>query len=247
MIDASPATLAALWDRANALPHARRTLALLALEDGDDGERTAWTLGRCDATLARIYRAMFGDRIAATVRCDACAALLEFETTTRALFGSDDDDRSRASDATTKPVRIEMRGYAIAARSLRLIDTLTMPRSEAAAREHLFACCVVDARLADRVVEPAALPGDVRDAVAEAARASDPSADTLVALVCDACGQRMATPLDMASLLWEALESHVARTFADVHALARAYGWSEGAIFALSDARRRRYLDLAMR
>ena len=46
-------------------------------------------------------------------------------------------------------------------------------------------------------------------------------------------------------MVWSDLTDWVGRTLTEVHQLARAYGWSEAEILAMSGWRRRWYLEAA--
>ena len=91
------------------------------------------------------------------------------------------------------------------------------------------------------------LPADVVEAISEAMAAADPGADVVLDVRCPACEQRWSAPVDIASFLWEEVDAWAAATLNEVDALARAYGWAEPEILALSPARRHRYLELAAR
>lgn len=66
-----------------------------------------------------------------------------------------------------------------------------------------------------------------------------------VDLECPACIHRWSLDFDIAAFFWEELRVRARRLLREVDALARRYGWSERDILALSDARRRDYLELA--
>ncbi len=69
-----------------------------------------------------------------------------------------------------------------------------------------------------------------------------PLLDVRVELACEACGATIAERFDVVRYFWDELERHATNVLDDVHALARAYGWSEADILALGPARRRAYL-----
>lgn len=238
MIDASPVTLAAVWDRAAETRGARRIRTLLALESSDRGAE-GWTLGTCDAMLARIYRGLFGDLVEATVRCSTCDELLEIETTVGELFGS-----AEAVAQGSGSARVHQDPYDVALRPLQLGDLFALPSSPADARSYLLRCAVLEARCEGRAIDVEKLPESVCDAIDDAVRASDPLAEIIITLSCPACAHRNDVPFDIGTFLWEALDRCIAQTFAEVHALASAYGWSERDILALPERRRHRYLEL---
>jgi hypothetical protein len=59
---------------------------------------------------------------------------------------------------------------------------------------------------------------------------------------CPSCGETNQVPIPTDPTTWEA-----GRIFEEIHALARAYGWSEDAIVSLPRSRRTRYLRLGER
>ena len=61
---------------------------------------------------------------------------------------------------------------------------------------------------------------------------------------CASCGHRHEVAFDIASFFWGEIDAWASRTFLDVHALAKAYGWREAEILAMSPRRRQHYLDL---
>jgi hypothetical protein len=82
------------------------------------------------------------------------------------------------------------------------------------------------------------------DRLAERLAAGDPWAETLLALRCPACRHEWTVLLDTAAFVWTALRSRAQRLVHDVHTLARAYGWREADILAMSSWRREAYLEL---
>jgi len=80
--------------------------------------------------------------------------------------------------------------------------------------------------------------------IEDALEAVDPNADLAFDVCCEACGEVGTAQLDAGELLWDEISSRARTLLADVHQLARAYGWSERDILALSSARRAVYLAM---
>jgi hypothetical protein len=238
VIEASPAALVAVWERAAGLPIAERDRELLMLDAGADRDVDAWTLGRRDAAFARIFRTLYGELLEATIRCSACDALLEFETTIGALFDASADDVREPG-----PFCIRHDGYELTLAPLCAGNLARLPRSPAQAVESVLRRCIIAARRGDRAVDVGGLPAAVRAAVSAALRAADPRGETLIALACE-CGAENSVVFEMGTFLFDALDRSAAQSLADVHVLASAYGWTERDIFALPERRRRRYLEL---
>jgi hypothetical protein len=73
---------------------------------------------------------------------------------------------------------------------------------------------------------------------------ADPQADVRLALTCPACRHQWRSIFDIVTFFWIELDVWARRTLRDVHALARAYGWREADILALSPQRRQCYLEM---
>ena len=112
-------------------------------------------------------------------------------------------------------------------------------------RSALLALCVLDTARGQEQLDAEALPAETLEVVASRMAALDPQADVRLALDCPGCGHRWEPELDVAGHVLAEIDAHATRLLAEVHGLARAYGWSEGDILALSPRRRRRYLELA--
>ena len=104
-----------------------------------------------------------------------------------------------------------------------------------------FATMVRDLAV-DRIDAP--LTAEAIERIGEAFEEFDPLPALRVELACAHCGRQQRAAVDLQELcLLELLRVREQRLL-DVHVLARAYGWSEESIVALSAARRQRYLRL---
>jgi hypothetical protein len=66
-----------------------------------------------------------------------------------------------------------------------------------------------------------------------------------VALDCPGCGHAWRADVDVAEVFWAEVAAEARRLLYEVAALARAYGWRESDVLAMSAVRRRAYLELA--
>ena len=114
----------------------------------------------------------------------------------------------------------------------------------AAGPRKLLACCVTDARCQGRSVSAEELPDDVARKVVEQIAAIDPQADTRLDLTCPECHQRWKEVFDIVSFFWAEIDAWARRILREVNVLARAYGWRESDILALSPVRRQIYLSM---
>lgn len=228
-------TLLAAWELAGSQAPLQRALTLLAAAWP---ERAAWQhvpIGERDRHLLALYTGLFGTRIDGLATCPRCAEQLEVRFDTGQI----------AAPAWTghTAVGIEVDGYRISCRLPDSADLLAVVAAGEPAHG-LLERCITGAMHDGAAVAPAALPPVVRAALEEALRDADPQAEVSIALDCPACGHAWVMDFDVLAYLWSEIEDWAARLLRDVHDLASAYGWSEAAILALGDARRRWYLEL---
>jgi hypothetical protein len=198
-------------------------------------------IGARDAGLQQLRSALFGDRVEAVCSCPVCGERLEVAFDLRDL-PSDDD--AGAGDAGP-PRRLTLDGHQVAVRPPSSLDLLAVagePNLPAALRALLCRCLTV---AEDANGGPAnSLPEEVAEALASQIEALDPRARIELELGCAGCGHGWAAVFDIAGFLWAELDAWAARTLRDVHTLARAYGWREADILAMSPRRRQAYLEL---
>lgn len=72
----------------------------------------------------------------------------------------------------------------------------------------------------------------------------DPQAEVLLQLTCPSCQREWMITFDIVSFLWIEIHAHAKRLLQEVHTVARAYGWHEADILALSPVRRQFYLEM---
>lgn len=231
-----------LWERADHLPPVERAIALAgAVEPRDDVAAIArLPLGRRDERLLRLRAQLTGAPLDATAACPACGERVQFAADVESIFAM------VAADPDTQPVPIELDGYRL---SWRPPDSDDMAAAAAAATAEeaeriLLDRCVEAASGPDGHVAPADLPGVVRAALSRAMAALDPLAELVIGLTCPACQGAFDADLDVAGFVWIELNAHARRVLRDVAALARAFGWTEGQVLALSERRRADYLAL---
>jgi hypothetical protein len=234
----SHADLLAIWERGLERSPPRRALDLLAWGWMDEpAERlAALPVGAREGRLAELRAALFGPLLVLSARCPACDAQVELSLPLAEL---------RAAPPPAE-LRIETDGFTLVARPPTAADLAdaaacaSLERAVTLLRERVLVA-------AERGGEPVAateLSAAALVALDDALEAADPLGDPRVAVTCLSCAQGWTAPLDLAAVLWDELDAWARRTLRDVHSLARAYGWSEAAILALSARRRYVYLSL---
>jgi hypothetical protein len=112
------------------------------------------------------------------------------------------------------------------------------------ARRRLLQGCVVRATCAGVELSAEALTSEAERAVAEHLGAMEANGETLLDLTCPRCGHRWQLLFDPGTFFWGELVAQARRLIHDVNTLARAYGWREEDILAMSPQRRQAYLSM---
>lgn len=216
-------------------PWARALLLLEAAEIGmEHAALTRLPLGERDARLLELRARFFGETLSSLADCPACGERLELN------FSIDD---VRLPGPTAALFLFESGDLCVSFRLPDSTDLEALPPGPDAPRALLEAC------LQDitRGGAPAAL-ADLNEAEVAALIAhmgeADPRADLKAAMNCPNCSHRWSARFDILGFLWEELGAWVRRVLVEVHVLARAYGWREDDVLALSPWRRQYYIGL---
>lgn len=98
--------------------------------------------------------------------------------------------------------------------------------------------------LAARCIDPPGLPSPVCRRVDRALSALAPSLEGVVGGTCPTCGTALELAFDPLAYTLAELREAFQSVYAETHALASAYGWTEEVILAMPRSRRRRYAAL---
>jgi hypothetical protein len=223
-----------VWERGARLHAIDRGLLALsaALPETPSDSLADWPLGRRNRALAELRCWCFGPRLQGWLSCNRCGEKLEFEMDGRALA----NDEAHRAQATSDPIVVK--GHSFRLPTSRDLARATRETDARAAAIRLLESC----RL-----EPAA-PADWSDEdleeVGQKMTLADPMAETRLTIQCPSCGNESDEALDIVTFLWAEIESRARRLLVEIHAIARAYGWTEKEILSLSDSRRALYLEM---
>lgn len=224
--------LLALWEH-GAGRHALDRSALLAAaarRDWAPDSVADQPLGAVNASLLRLRSACFGPRIDGHADCPRCGQRLAFTLDTRALLA----DAPQQHDAAA---HTDAAGLRLRAPHLRDLAAIADADDAGQAARALLARCTLAG-------DPQALDAAALADVEAALQALDPQAELTLALACVACGHAGTALLDAGALLWDEIAVRAQALLTEVHQLARAYGWREHEVLALSATRRAHYLAL---
>ncbi len=233
-------------------------------------ELAAVPLGVRDRRLLRLYRDTFGDSLECQADCPECGEELEADLSATELLSGlapanntvqasktiSTSERAEEGDdghGQNEYGRHEQGRHEHAHQDLRLV--FRMPNSgdllaaEACgdaveARRLLSERCVLEAYRRDEPVPLGQLREQDIEQLATSMARVDPAVEVRIAFRCPACDHAWKQPLDVVAFLDDRGRQRAHRLLEEVHLLARSYGWSEDGILAMSDQRRRTYLEM---
>lgn len=228
----SETDLLSLWEEGQVRHPIDRALLLSAWVRPDiAADRFArLPLGVVNAGLLKMRAALFGQRVELQVECEHCGELLEIPLDIGELTAGASEQETGA-DIKVDGFRFRLPASRDLAAIAYDLDT------EAAALRLLDACCL------ERPDGDAAT-AEVLARADEQLEAADPLADLRLDVACPACGRHMDAVLDPGALLWDDVQAYARGVLGQVHALARAYGWTEREVLSLSLCRRAAYLEM---
>jgi hypothetical protein len=216
------------------------TCLAFALPDQPLDSLANLSIGRRNGYLLTLRELTFGPTLDSVATCPSCQETLEF-----ALQGGD----IRTGDPSVplvEPVACEIDGLRLKFRlpnSLDLAATVGLKDADGA-RRRMLERCVLAASQGEQAIAVTDLPDPVLAQVEQAIAAADPQADITLDLTCPACGHSWQVLFDIGDFLWAEITAYAQRLLLDTHQLARAYGWAEADILAMSNQRRQYYLEL---
>lgn len=227
------------WGQARRRPDRAITLLAAAFPETPPEEMANLSLGCRDVLLLRVREQLFGPVLGGFAECPMCRARLEFTWESTALRG--------AGEPPPEGYRLSAVGYDLRFRlpTSRDLSAVVACGDVEQGRALLIRRCVLEASRDGAPVPVESLPESVTTRLAERMAECDPQAETLLDLDCPACGHRWQASLDIAAFVWTELDALARRLLREVHALARAYGWREADILAMTAVRRQSYLEMA--
>lgn len=227
------AEILALWERGLARHPIDRALMFCAWARPDlpPSRFPDLPLGAINRALLRLRETCFGPHINAYVDCEHCGERMEITLDTGQLLADVNEKDTLAE--------FEISNHRFRVPCSRDLAMIIVERdSRAAAVKLLEQCCLsypddTDLGFADILAEAETIMANL-----------DPDADINLALTCEDCGESWLAGFNIGSLLWDEIDVRARSLLAEVHSLARAYGWTESEILALSPQRRSIYLDM---
>lgn len=225
---------------------ARHPLDRALLLAAQAGHAEPWAdvpLGVRDAQLAALRTVWFGPELQVMLRCPACGEMLSAAIDLRALPAAPAANEVRLQGRAWRLPTTRDLAAVVASPDDAADDEEDNEAIRDRAARRLLSRLAIDAQADAR---PSDAAPDLQ-AIESALDAADPLAHLEIEFGCERCGHRHARPLDIAACLWDDVAARAEQLLGEVHALACAYGWTQGEILGLSAARRQLYLERLQR
>lgn len=213
------------------------TILSVAYPEKDWEEITALDLSQRDGLLLALRERTFGPRMEGFAVCPHCDQQLEFDLEMPGL-----PEPVAAPGERT----VWVDGYEIRFRLPNSLDLAAIASLDSveAAREALLQRIIIHVHQDEAVIPYQSLSSQVITSLGEQLSSQDPLLETQLTLLCPYCEHSWAVFLDVISFFWVEITTRARRLLGEVHTLARAYGWPEADILALSPRRRKMYLQM---
>jgi hypothetical protein len=221
-----------------------RALIILAFAcpDASYDELASMTIGTRDSMLVELFETTFGSILQGLSVCPGCRADLEFEVSTqhiKNLPGAAGKMEPGAFKLFYEGMEVDFR--LPDGRDLVAASGFSQARE---ARELLLERCILRAHRDGTQIAIRNLPAETVELLAGRMAEAEPAGDLQLNLECQTCRHNWLLTLDISLFLWAKIRALAERTMRDIHALARAYGWREQDILAMSPVRRQFYLEM---
>lgn len=239
----SASELLGVWERGRGLSSAQRAMILLAsaCPEVSPDSLARLSIGQRDGFLLTLREWAFGPRFVGMASCPECGDRLELNFDVNDVRATPENEPGPYEEFSINVSDYEVRFRLINTQDL--VTTLDC-KDVVFARYKLLNRCVLAVRCSGEESSLDQLPNEVVDKVAERMEMLDPQADVQLALTCPSCGHQWEATFDIVSFFWVEIENWVGRALREVHTLARAYGWRESDILAMTPNRRQLYLEL---
>jgi uncharacterized protein (UPF0212 family) len=239
----SASELLGVWERGRDLPSVQQAMVLLAsaCPEISPDSLARLSIGQRDGFLFTLREWAFGPNLVGMATCPECGDRLELNFDLADVRATPENESEPDEEFSIAVSDYEVRFRLINTQDLIAIND---GRDVVFARQMLICRCILAVHYRGEESSLDQLSLDVVNEVVERMELLDPQADVQLALTCPSCGHQWEAAFDIVSFFWTEIESWVRRILREVHTLARAYGWRESDILAMSPQRRQLYLEL---
>jgi len=240
----SDAALLDIWERCRHMHPLDQGIALLTAGcAGCSWETLAGlSIGRRDDLLLRLRAATLGPWLNGHGHCPGCTEAVEFQVRISELCAL------RPNQNTVSHWTLDLGEIQLEARLPNSTDLAAIAgcQDPLQARRLLARRCISRACCGQAPWDAEAMPEEIVAALSAQIAKIDPLADIELQLRCPSCGHQWQAFFGIVAFFWIEISAHVDRLLRDIHLLARAYGWGESEVLALTPRRRQRYIDMVV-
>jgi hypothetical protein len=243
MIAIDNQSLLSIWETAGEMQPTLRSLHLLSrLYPNADFQSS--TVGECNRQLMLLRKELFGDPFDAITLCPHCGEKTEVEFTVTGFLMA---TSTNTEGAQTRSIQQSNFGdYQLKWNLPTAADVASLAEFTDldSARQSLLQRCLVEVNDDRHQFDDKDWPAELVAFLSSEMDRLDPFADPNLDLGCPNCNFQWQATFDIGQYLWIEIDTYVRQLLREIHLLARAYGWSESSILALSPFRRSYYLEL---
>lgn len=198
------------------------------------------SIGQRDKLIFQLRALTFGPKLDAYAECPKCSERLEYSVQIPDLL------ENNAAESKSEPQMLNVEGYEIQFRSPNSLDLAEIVNGDNVekARSILLQRCIIKAHQGNDEVNLNTLPEGLIKTLVDQIQKTDPLSEVKLDLKCPNCGHQWHRILDIVSFFWQEITARAKRLLQEIHILARAYGWREQDILAMSDQRRQIYISM---
>jgi len=237
----SASELLNVWECEKDQTPVKQALALLRVACPEESIETLakLSIGRRDSLLLTLREWTFGSQLTGIASCPECCEHIElsFDVTDILITPEPEPPEELIINANGFEVRFHLPGS-------QDLAAITGYEDISIARKELLKSCLITANHNGKEISFGQLPSGLSEAVVTKMAESDPHSDIELALSCPTCGYQWQAIFDIVSFFWSEINAWSYRILHEVHTLARAYGWREVDILAMSPLRRQFYIDM---
>jgi hypothetical protein len=230
------------WDAGAHASGAERALLLARLTGNESIEELAnRPLGWIAAQLLQLRGALIGPILVSLADCRSCDTVVESRIQIDELIAM---ATSRSTAQSGALHRVNADSVDIEFRLPTCRDLLALRGDTQEASLSLAEAVIASATCDGRTLSAREVAVTARAPIERAILDLDPLVRVDLEIVCPACGRSWAESLPVTDFVWTEVSDLASRVIYDVARLASAFGWQEQDILAMSEHRRRQYLEL---
>lgn len=219
------------------------TMLLPAYSSASRSMLAQLSIGQRDTCLFALRELTFGSHLNGIATCPACRERIEFSLNLRDM-GFLEESEALFQKLGQRIYTCTIDSYEVRFHVPTSLDIAMAVKQRGDTAMALLQQCVTQVTQNGTAVSPSLLPAAAINALTGFIAECDPQAEVELDLTCASCQHRWLLLFDIVTFFWTEIAAQVRRLLRDVHTLARAYGWRETDILAMSATRRQLYLEM---